>query len=120
MNSATMMLTEFRVMTSSSSSRMLATLTPHSDARCALLNVGRPPNRKHCGTYADDTYDTSSQSVTEDMRSKPLGAVRKYSSPFHSTRSKSRVPGAYTKSCTASLSLRGNRRNSSTPFSLIW
>lgn len=55
MYSATMMDTELSVMTSSSSSRMLSVLTPDSWARCALDKVGRPPYRRHCGTYADDT-----------------------------------------------------------------
>ena len=55
MYSATMIDTELRVMTSSNSSLMLSVLTPDSWARCAFDSVGRPPYRRHCGTYADDT-----------------------------------------------------------------
>ena len=64
-----MIETEFSVMTSSSSSRSVLPAMLHSCARWALDIVGRPPVRRHCGTYALETYDTSSQSVTEDGRS---------------------------------------------------
>jgi hypothetical protein len=57
MYSATMMDTEFSVITSSSSSRMLSppSFTADSWALCALLSVGRPPYRRHWGMYAEDT-----------------------------------------------------------------
>ena len=56
MNSATITDTEFSVITSSRSSRMVVLFgSPLSCARCALLSVGRPPCRRHCGTYAEET-----------------------------------------------------------------
>lgn len=70
--------------------------------------------------YALDTYDTSSQSVTVEMRSKLSGPTSAYSSPRQMTRRSSRVPGAYTSSCTASLSAFGIRLMSSCPFFEIW
>merc|ERR1719230_56020 len=71
MYSATMIETELSVMTSSSSSRMLSVLTADSCARCAFESVGRPPYRRHCGTYAEETYDTSSVSEIDDLRLYP-------------------------------------------------
>lgn len=71
MYSATMIDTELRVITSSNSSRILSVFTPDSCARCAFERVGRPPYRRHCGTYADETYETSSVSVMVDFRRYP-------------------------------------------------
>jgi len=49
MNSDTIIDTELRVMTSSSTSLTLPAATPLSCARWALERVGRPPWRRHSG-----------------------------------------------------------------------
>ena len=123
-HSPTRITRRLTVICTSSSSRTDDAPRPDSAARCALDAIGRRKSRHVNGKYGDETYDTSSVSVTVLSMQKPFSLASWNVCASGSYRTLSKAPSG--SRITSSTALRSaffklvEFTSVSRPISVIW